>query len=82
LTIYWERCSVCGDYHVLKQCTLDDDLMVCPYCCIGCPRRNVCHKPVWFPGLRPSVKAEARPRRREAEKIILDLLSRLEEGGG
>lgn len=79
MTIYWERCSVCGKYHVLKQCTLSEELMVCPHCCISCPKRSICHSPVWAPILKITVKAEAKPRKREAEKIILDLLSRLEE---
>ncbi len=80
MTIYWERCSICGKYHVLKQCILDDDLMVCSYCCLSCPKRSICHNPVWLPVLKVALKTEVKPRRREAEKIILDLLSRLEEG--
>jgi len=54
--------------------------MVCSYCCLSCPKRSICHNPVWLPVLKVALKTEVKPRRREAEKIILDLLSRLEEG--
>ncbi len=78
MTIYWERCSICGRYHVLKQCTLNQDLLVCPHCCIACPKRSICHKPAWYAKL--AVKTVAKPKK-EAEKVFLELLDMLESTG-
>ncbi len=77
MTIYWERCSICGRYHAVKQCTLYNDVLVCPHCCLTCPKRNECPKPVWYAEIKPIVK-KAVPRRKEVEKVFMDLLSMLE----
>ena len=80
MTIYWERCSICGKHHIVKQCTLIPELLVCPQCCIICPRRRVCPKPVWDIEIKPVIKRRATvTRKREAEKVLMDLLSRLEK---
>ena len=87
MTIYWERCNICGRYRPVKQCTMNPDLMVCIHCCLLCPLRNVCPKLVWILDVSKK-KAEApkavkpkavKPKSEEAKKVLLDLLSRLEE---
>lgn len=79
MTIYWERCSVCGRYHVVKQCTLNGDLLVCPHCCITCPKRDSCPKPAWVIEVKKVVSVK-KPvaQKKHAEKVLLDLLSKLE----
>jgi hypothetical protein len=77
VTIYWERCSICGKYEFVKQCTLHPELMVCPHCCLTCPLRSKCPHPAWYPKLGRHAEKEA--KREEMEKIISDLLSKLEE---
>ena len=83
MSIFWERCDVCGRHRPTRQCWLHPERSVCPYCCIACPERPICPKPAWYPQLRVS---EARPERRppprggEARKALEDLLRRLEGG--
>ncbi|ADV65484.1 hypothetical protein Desmu_1187 [Desulfurococcus mucosus DSM 2162] len=79
MTIYWERCSVCGYHSPVKQCTLFPDLMVDAKCCLLCPKRGVCPKPAWrFEGLveRGVVSPD------ERRKLLVELLERLEEKQG
>ncbi len=83
MTIYWERCSICGRYHAVKQCTLNPDIMVCPHCCLACPLRSKCPKPVWYPEIREKHRvpqAKKAGERGEAQKVLMDLLSKLKEG--
>ena len=78
MSIFWERCDVCGRHRPLRQCWLHPERMVCPYCCIACPERSSCPRPAWFPGLRGAVPARG-PSGREGEKALEELLKRLEE---
>ncbi len=60
MTIYWERCDICGRHLPTKTCWLHPELSVCPHCCLLCPERNLCPNPAWFPTLRLSeVRVEA-----------------------
>ncbi len=80
MTIYWERCSICGNYNLVKQCTIYQDVIVCPHCCLSCVKRRECSKPVWFPEIKLFAKREAIPgKRREAEKVFMELLGMLGE---
>jgi len=74
MTIYWERCSICGDHRPTLRCTLDPGLKVCPRCCLACPKRDECPRPAWFPEAHPSTRGEAVEDR---EKLLEELLSRL-----
>ncbi len=80
MTIYWEQCDICELHTVTKECTLNGNTSVCPHCCIACPRRALCPRPVWFPTrkpARPTTKAkEARVTNKE--KILEELLKKLE----
>ncbi len=49
MTIYWERCNLCGRHLPTKTCWLHPELQVCAFCCVFCPERNVCPNPVWYP---------------------------------
>ncbi len=79
LTIYWERCDICGRYHPLRQCTMDPELMVCVHCCIACPRREKCPNPVWGLAYRRVVLKKAAPKIDEKKKLLEELLSKLEK---
>ncbi len=52
MTIYWERCSICGRHYPTKTCWLHPELSVCPHCCLLCPERGHCPQPAWYPNLR------------------------------
>lgn len=81
MTIYWERCSICSRYHVVKECVLYNDLIVCPHCCISCPYRDKCPRPIWLikvPVRKPVEAKKPVVMKKRAEKILLDLLSRLD----
>ncbi len=82
MTIYWERCGICGRYHVTKQCTMYPDLMVCPHCCLTCIHRSKCPRPVWYPTIRlkPIPQVVRKKSSDEAKKVLLDLLSKLDKG--
>ncbi len=55
--------------------------MICPHCCLTCPHRVKCPKPAWYPEIKPGVKPKPKisPKRREAEKVFMELLSMLGE---
>jgi hypothetical protein len=81
LTIYWERCDVCGRHRPTRQCWLHPERNVCPYCCLSCPERHLCPRPAWFPHLRKVVAAKPMRRpREEAKRALEDLLKKLEMG--
>ena len=61
MTIYWERCSICGRHYPTKTCWLHPELNVCPHCCLLCPERSICPNPVWFPNLRLEAVREEQP---------------------
>ncbi len=75
MTIYWERCSVCGRYESTRQCTLHPELMVCIYCCLTCVERNKCPRPAWrFESEKP---VAPKTISEEKKKLMEDLLSKL-----
>jgi len=78
VSIYWERCDICGKHRPTKQCWLHPERSICPYCCLACPERDICTNPAWFPGLR---LRDARTHRRaeDARKALEELLRKLEE---
>ncbi|MET1160773.1 MAG: hypothetical protein ABWW65_07425 [Thermoprotei archaeon] len=82
LTIYWERCSVCGRYEPTRQCTMHNELMVCPHCCISCPLRSICPRPVWKLEIRVEKPVVAKTGIREdiKKKLMDELFSKLESG--
>lgn len=48
MTIYWERCDLCGQYRPVKKCTLMPDISIDIHCCIACPYwMNKCGNPAW-----------------------------------
>jgi len=75
LSLFWERCSICGRHRLVKECWLHPERNVCPYCCITCPERNDCPNPVWLPQLR--IRVTRREARKEAEKALEELLAKL-----
>ncbi|KSW12346.1 hypothetical protein CF15_06290 [Pyrodictium occultum] len=78
MSIFWERCSICGRHYPVKQCWLHSERNVCPYCCLACPERSICPKPVWFPKLRRLYARRRQEERTEAKKALEELLKRLE----
>jgi hypothetical protein len=84
MTIYWERCSVCGRYESVRQCTLFKDLLVDIHCCILCVKRSVCPAPAW----KITIPAKPVPQAREGlsmeekKRLIDELTSLLEKPGG
>ncbi len=56
MTIYWERCSVCGRHLPTKTCWLHPEQQVCVFCCVFCPERSVCPNPVWYPELGKTLR--------------------------
>jgi len=79
VTIYWERCGVCGGYSPVKQCTLYQDLLVDAKCCISCVKRSVCPRPVWrFEAVlgKGPVKTASPDEKR---KLLMELLERFNE---
>lgn len=77
MSIYWERCDICGKHKPVKQCWLHPERNVCPYCCLACPERSMCPNPVWFPSLRTAERIEKKEDE-EARRALEELLRRLE----
>ncbi len=80
MTIFWERCSICGRHRPTRQCWLHPERSVCPYCCIACPERGACPRPAWYPNLRLAERSVGREEGGEARKALEELLRRLEGG--
>lgn len=80
MSIFWERCSICGRHYPLRQCWIHSERNVCVYCCIACTERNICPKPVWLPKSRKLHVTRVKPAEgaREARKALEELLKRLE----
>ncbi|WP_048061534.1 hypothetical protein [Hyperthermus butylicus] len=81
MSIYWERCSICGRHRPTRQCWLHPERIICPYCCLACPERSICPRPAWFPTLRhvqPAAKPQ--PKLEEARRALEELLRKLEGG--
>ncbi len=48
MTIYWDRCDLCGQYRPTRSCTIIPSLQVDIHCCAACPYRgNKCTSPTW-----------------------------------
>ncbi|MET1102171.1 MAG: hypothetical protein ABWW69_06840 [Pyrodictiaceae archaeon] len=83
MTIFWERCSICGRYYPTKTCWLHPERNICPYCCLTCPEWNECPNRVWSPRITVTKKEaieEKKEMREEAKAILEELLKKLEEG--
>ena len=81
MSIYWERCDICGRHRPTKPCWLHPERPVCPYCCLVCPERSVCPNPVWYPEVRLFVQRGDIKREEEGEearRALEELLRRLE----
>jgi len=76
LTIFWERCSICGRYITTRQCTLHPEVSVCIHCCLSCVERSSCPKPVWEIKIAKPVKPIAKLE--DKKKIMEELLSKLD----
>lgn len=80
MTIYWERCNICGANRPVFACTLHPDIQVDLQCCIACPTRKKCPRPVWTisglyqaPTREPSSHLAQKAPVSEREKILRDL---------
>ncbi|WP_448578394.1 hypothetical protein [Thermosphaera sp.] len=83
MTIYWERCGVCGRYETVRQCTLFKDVLVDIHCCILCVKRSVCPAPAWKIALpaKPVATARTGLSVEEKKRLIDELTSLLEKPG-
>ncbi len=82
MSIYWEKCDICGRHRPTRQCWLHPERSVCPYCCLACPERPQCPRPAWFPSLRRSASRRTMgvaETKSEAKKALEELLRKLEE---
>lgn len=77
MTIYWERCNLCGANRPVMECTLNPGLLVDIHCCVSCVRRGSCPKPVWAITV-PAPKREA--LRAEERRKMLEELEALLKG--
>lgn len=81
MTLYWDRCDLCGLHNPTKACTLAPDISVDVHCCVACPHwLNKCKNPAWKLEL-PVKTAITRVRSVSAEerrKLMEELTSLLE----
>lgn len=48
MTIYWERCDLCGGYKPTRKCSLIPDIYIDVHCCVSCIYwMNKCKNPAW-----------------------------------
>lgn len=81
MTIYWERCDICGGHRPTKKCSLIPDMNIDIHCCITCLYwMNKCRSPAW----RIEAKITSQPARPsltrdEKEKLLRELTALLEK---
>ncbi|MEM0001436.1 MAG: hypothetical protein QXS24_05320 [Desulfurococcaceae archaeon] len=79
MTIYWERCDLCGQYRPVKKCSLIPEISIDVHCCVACPYwMNKCTVPAW----RIETRSPQTPPRRslsseDKEKLLKELTSLL-----
>lgn len=80
MVIYWSRCEICGKYIVSRECTLIPGVNVCPHCCVlFCENRlTLCRSPIWFPEITRPTRARKGGEKEKVEKVLMDLLKKLE----
>jgi len=83
MTMYWERCHICGNYIPTLTCWLHLERQICASCCLLCSERNHCSKPVWFPETKYKTFEEVRKVERKVaeekiQKVLEELLGKLE----
>jgi len=80
LVIYWSRCDICGKYIIVRECTLASGVSVCPHCCIlFCDNRGgLCRAPAWYPEIPQKTKLRGKEEKEKVEKVLMDLLKKLE----
>jgi|GEM_PF-658130 len=79
MTIYWERCDLCGQHRPVKKCSLMPEISIDVHCCIACPYwMNKCTTPAWK---IEEYRLQPTPRRslssEDKEKLIKELTSLL-----
>ncbi|RLG80644.1 MAG: hypothetical protein DRO13_03255 [Thermoprotei archaeon] len=78
MTIYWERCSICGKYESTRQCVMFPDIMTCIHCCVACINRDRCPKPVWIVEVKHrKLVVPKRPVEDIKKKVMEELFSKL-----
>lgn len=80
MVIYWSRCDICGKYIIVRECTLAPGVSVCPHCCIlFCDNRGgLCRAPTWYPEVPQKTKLRRKEEKEKVEKVLMDLLKKLE----
>ncbi|MEM3926013.1 MAG: hypothetical protein QXS23_01440 [Desulfurococcaceae archaeon] len=81
MTLYWDRCDICGSYRPTKRCSMYPDISIDIHCCITCTKWfTVCKNPAW------SIKIVEKPmektkeiRKEERDKLLRELTSMLEQ---
>ena len=79
MTIYWDRCDLCGQYRPTSKCSLFPEIMVDVHCCFACPHREgKCKTPVWRVEtlIQPQVSRKGLSDR-EKEKLLKELTTLL-----
>jgi len=81
LTIYWDRCDLCGLHNPTKTCSLFPELAVDPHCCVACPYwMTTCKNPAW--SFKSPLKSPTQRIKfmslEEREKLMEELTSLLE----
>jgi len=82
MTIYWERCMVCGRYIITRECTLHSDIAVCIYCCTSCVERSRCPRVVWDIVVEKPKLSEKKLKLEDKKEIMAKLFSKLEAKSG
>lgn len=71
MTIYWERCNVCGANRPVLECALNPGLLVDIHCCVSCAKRSSCPRPVWT--ITVAAPRKEGPGIEERKKILEEL---------
>lgn len=82
MTMYWERCDICGRYEPTRACWLHSEVQICATCCLLCSERNHCRTPSWFFKVKPLTREEVAIKEKKAaeekiQKVLEELLGKL-----
>ncbi|MGC8982622.1 MAG: hypothetical protein ACP5KA_02560 [Desulfurococcaceae archaeon] len=84
MTIYWDRCDLCGLHRPVRRCTLVSDISVDAHCCIACVHwMTSCTNPAWkfeVPRLQQTTRRGAISPS-EKQKLLEELVSLIESSG-